>query len=151
MKNYELLSLVNAGILDITANELDAAHAYKVLKFKRAVKSSFDKLAEEELSLLREAGIHDPAAFDKERKELSESGINPERLAELDATMARFAALRDNLYKEEAQLDGVKAIPFSQFHLLQKENKELRNKPLNAFEILLEGILWSETDNEEKE
>ena len=147
MKNIDILNLANAGVLAITANNLDAAHAYKVLKFKKAVKKAFESIMESEREILKEAGIEDAAAFDKERKELIESGSNKERLEELDKQLSRVIELRGNLYKEEVELD-CKTIPFEQFHLLQRENKDLANKPLNAFEDLLEGVLW-EAPNEE--
>lgn len=147
MKHIDILNLTNAGVLAITANDLDAAHAYKVLKFKKAVKKAFESIMESEREILKEAGIEDAAAFDKERKELIESGSNKERLDELDKQLSRVIELRGNLYKEEVELD-CKTIPFEQFHLLQRENKDLANKPLNAFEDLLEGVLW-EAPNEE--
>lgn len=141
MKTIDILNLANAGILSITANDLDAAHAYKVLKFKKAVKKAFEGIMESELEILKEAGIEDAAAFDKERKELIESGGNPKRLEEMNKQLSRVLELRANLYKEDVELD-CKAIPFEQFHALQCENKDLDHKPLNTFEDLLEGVLW---------
>lgn len=142
MKTIDILNLTDAGILAITANDLDAAHAYKVLKFKKAVKKAFESIMESEREILKEAGIEDAAAFDKERKELIESGSNPKRLEEMNKQLSRLLELRANLYKEEAELEGAKTIPFEQFHALQSENKDLDHKPLNAFEDLLEGVLW---------
>lgn len=141
MKTIDILNLANAGILSITANDLDAAHAYKVLKFKKAVKKAFEGIMESEREILKEAGIEDAAAFDKERKELIESGGNPKRLEEMNKQLSRVLELRGNLYKEDVELD-CKAIPFEQFHALQCENKDLDHKPLNTFEDLLEGVLW---------
>ena len=143
MKTIDILTLANAGILAITANDLDAAQAYKVLKFKKAVKKAFEAIIESEKDILKEAGIEDGQAFDKERNELRENGSNSERLAELDKQFSRFMELRNNLYNEEAQLDDCKVMPYEQFHLLQQENKDLKGKPLNAFEDLLEGVLWA--------
>ena len=143
MKNIDLLNLVNAGILGITANDLDASQAYKVLKFKRAVKRAFSDVAESERGLLSEVGIADPGAFDKERQDCTD----PERKAELDKTFDRFNELRKNLYEEEVKLD-CKTLPFDAFHALQRENKAQKAAPLNAFEDVLEGVLWEspETD-----
>ena len=146
MKTIDILNLANAGILSITANDLDAAHAYKVLKFKKAIKKAFESIMESEQEILKEAGIEDAVAFDKERKELIESGSNPKRLEEMNKQLSRVLELRGNLYKEDVELD-CKAIPFEQFHALQCENKDLDHKPLNTFEDLLEGVLW-EAPNE---
>lgn len=147
MKTIDILNLSNAGILSITANDLDAAHAYKVLKFKKAVKKAFESIMESEREIIKEAGIEDAAAFDKERKELMESGSNPKRLEEMNKQLSRVLELRANLYKEEVELD-CKVLPFEQFHALQRENKDLDHKPMNTFEDLLEGVLW-EAPNEE--
>lgn len=147
MKNIDILNLANTGILSITANDLDSAQAYKVLKFKKAVRKAFEAIIESERDILKEAGIEDGQAFDKERNELRENGSNPERLAELDKQFSRFMELRNNLYKEDVELD-CKVMPYEQFHILQKENKEVQGKPLNVFEDVLEGVLW-ETPNEE--
>lgn len=146
MKTIDILNLANAGILSITANDLDAAHAYKVLKFKKAIKKAFESIMESEQEILKEAGIEDAVAFDKERKELIESGSDKKRLEELNKQLSRVLELRGNLYKEDVELD-CKAIPFEQFHALQCENKDLDHKPLNTFEDLLEGVLW-EAPNE---
>ena len=145
MKNYDILNLVNGGIFAVTANDLDASQAYKVLKFKKAVKKAFDNIAESEKSLLAEVGIEDAQAFDKEREELTKSGENAERLAELDKTLERYLGLRKNLYDEEVTLEGIKTIPYETFHELQKENRELSNKPLNVFDSL---VLWVAPEEE---
>ena len=147
MKTIDILNLANAGILSITANDLDAAQAYKVLKFKKAVRKAFESIIESEKDILKEAGIENGQAFDKERKELRENGSNPERLTELDKQFSRFMELRNNLYKEDAELD-CKAMPYEQFHILQKENKDVQGKPLNVFEDALEGVLWEEPESE---
>ena len=147
MKNINIINLLNNNILAITANDLDAAQAYKVLKFKRAVKKADDDITEAEKALIKEVGIEDPEAFDKERAELRKSGDNPERLAELDKQGSRFFELRGNLYNEDVKLD-VKAIPYEQFHILQKENENIKGRPLNSFEELLENVLWVAPEGE---
>lgn len=147
MKNIDILNLANTGVLAITANDLDAAQAYKVLKFKKAVRKAFESIIESEKDILKEAGIEDGQAFDKERNELRENGSNPERLAELDKQFSRFMELRNNLYKEDVELD-CKVMPYEQFHVLQKENKDVQGKPLNVFEDMLEGVLWEEPESE---
>lgn len=143
MKNFEIFNLVNSEVLAITANELDAAHAYKVVKFKRAIRKAFDAISEAEKDFLKEAGIEDAQAFDTERAELIKTNSNADRLEELNKQFDRFNELRNTMINEEADLGDIKELPFDQFHLLQKENKDLRFKPLNTFEDILEGVLWS--------
>ena len=48
MKNIDIFNLANAGILAISANDLDAAHAYKVMKFKMAVRKAFESIVSSE-------------------------------------------------------------------------------------------------------
>lgn len=147
MKNHNIVSIVNAGILTISANDLDAVLAYRVIKFKKAVKKALDSIMSAENDILKELGIEDVLAFNKERSNLLESGSNKKRLAELDKKHERFVELQKNLYNEDAKLEDVAPLTFEQFHELQKENRELKFKPLNAFEEILEGVLW-EAPNE---
>lgn len=147
MKNHNIISLTNAGILSISANNLEAVFAYKVIKFKKAVKKALDAIMSAENDILKEVNIEDVVAFNKERADLRKSGADKKRLAELDKTYERFIKLQENLYNEEVVLEGVTPLSFEQFHELQKENKELPNKPLNVFEEILEGVLW-EAPNE---
>lgn len=147
MKNIDIFNLANAGVLAISANDLDSAHAYKVMKFKRAIRKAFESLAEAEKDLLKEAGIEDGAAFDKELARLRKDNSEPERLAEMEQELSRYLSLREALYDEEVTLD-CKTIPFEQFHILQKENKDINGKPLNIFDDILEGVLWVEPESE---
>lgn len=147
MKNHNIVSIVNAGILTISANDLDAVLAYRVIKFKKAVKKALDSIMSAENDILKELGIEDVLAFNKERSNLLESGSNKKRLAELDKKHERFVELQNNLYNEDAKLEDIAPLTFEQFHELQKENRELKFKPLNAFEEILEGVLW-EAPNE---
>ena len=148
MKKGDIFNLVNNGILDITANELDAAHAYKVVKFKRAIKNAFDGIVEAEKDMLAEVKIDDATAFDDEMEAWKKSGENPEKLSEMEASLKRLNEMRANVLKEEAELGDVKTMPYEQFHLLQRENARLPRRPLNAFEELLEGCLWAAPESE---
>lgn len=149
MKNIDILKLANTGVFLISANTLDAAHAYKVIKFKGAVRKIVEAIDEEQKAIAKEAGIEDTAAFDRERAELRKTNSNPERLAELDKQLGRFIELRENFYKEPVELEGVKTIPYEQFFALQKENKDLEGKPLEAYADLLEGVLWAAPEEKE--
>ncbi len=60
------------GGLSITANDLDASHAYKVIKFKKAIKKALDSIMSAENDILKELGIEDVLAFNKERSNLLE-------------------------------------------------------------------------------
>lgn len=147
MKNIDILNLANAGVLAISANDLDAAHAYKVMKFKRAIRKAFESLSDAEKELLKEVGIEDGSAFDKELARLRKDNSEQEKRKELEQKLSRYLSLRDALFEEEVTLD-CKTIPFEQFHILQRENKDINGKPLNLFEDILEGVLWIEPESE---
>ena len=141
MKKLDILSMNDAGVFAITANTLDANHAYAVLKFKREGRKAFDSIMDSERAILEEVGITNPPAFDREREQLTKSQENPTRLEELNNTFNRFSELRKALYEEKIELE-LTPLPYEQFHAIQVENKDLPNKPLNVFEDLLEGVLW---------
>lgn len=148
MKNGEIFNLVNNGVLNITANELDATHAYKVVKFKRTMKKAYDAIIETEKDFLKEVGIKDAQAFDDEMEALKKSGENPEKLEKMDAQIKRLNEMRSNVLKEDVTLEDVKTMPYEQFHILQKENARLPHRPLNNFEDVLEGVLWTAPESE---
>lgn len=147
MKKGDIFNLVNNGILSITANDLDAAQAYKVVKFKRVIKNAFDKIIESEKDMMAELKIDDATAFDNEMAALKKSGEDQKKLSDMEARLKRLNEMRANVLKEDAELGDVATMPYEVFHELQKENKELQHKPLNVFEEILEGVLW-EAPNE---
>ena len=149
MKNIDILNLANAGVFSVSANTFDAAHAYKVVKFKSAVRKAAVAIDEQQKELTKEAGIEDPQAFDKERAELIKSKANPERLEQLNAQFKRLLELREKFYNDDVELEGVRTIPYEQFFALQKENKDIQGKPLDAFADILEGVLWAAPEETE--
>lgn len=152
MKNYEALNLISTGVLMITANDLDAANAYKVLKFKRALRNIQMSIIEGERACISEAGIENAEAFDKRRDELTKkpelTDEEKKEKNELDVKFSRFIQLREKLYNDDASLEGVKTMPYDQWHALQRENKavQFNGNTVNILdsiaEELLEGILW---------
>ncbi len=147
MKNQDIVALNTAGILSITANDLEASDAFKVIKFKRAVKKALEDIISIESGALKELGVKDIIAFNNEHVKLQENpSSDPKRLEELDAIYERFREIQKPLYNEDAKLEGVEALSFPVFHALQKENRDLPRRPLNVFEDVLEGVLWCATE-----
>lgn len=125
LKNNIIVALAQVGALNLNATALDAAHAYKVIKFRRAVAKAFEELQEAEEGIIKDCGL-----------EIADKG----ELTGTDEAKAKFAKLQRELYEDEADLGGIKTIPYEQWHLLKQENKGLAN----AFvEDSLEGILWN--------
>ena len=131
LKNNIIIALVSNGALDITANDLDASQAYKVIKFRRAIQKAFGALQEAERAIITECGL-----------EIGEKGI----LNGDDAGKEKFAKLRTELYADETEIGEVKSLPYADWHRLKGENKGLGNAYV---EDNLEGVLWTAPVEEE--
>ena len=152
MKKQEIVNLVNAGCLSISNHSLDPTHAYKVVKFRKALRSAADVVESETEAIRQDVGIKDGAAFDKELFSLRGAKFRSEdqqkRLDEMEATFLRFKQQRDEMFKEECELKDMKPLPYEEWHKLQAENKEkeIAGRKVDVLsgqiEDLLEGILW---------
>ncbi len=145
MKKQTIIVLANAGIAAMTNHSLAPEHAYKVVKFRKALTAALEGIGKDEETIRKDAGIDDPQAFDKELGELRESNANPKRLEEMEAQLKRFNELRMEMLKEEVELD-CKTLPYAEWHKLQCENKEVgedkRDLLSGWVEDVLEGVLW---------
>lgn len=150
MYNYEVIALVKSGMLDITANDLDAKSAYQVYKFKKALRSANDSIAVEEREILSELEIGDPAEFDNRHKELlAKEDKTKEELLELQKrseTAARFYEMLTALHNEVSVVSTT-PIPYEQWHILQKENATNGKFLYGKTEELLEDLLWVEPES----
>lgn len=125
LKNNIIVALAQVGALNLNTTALEAAHAYKVIKFRRAVAKAFEELQEAEKGIIKDCGL-----------EIAADG----KLEGPDEAKAKFAKLQKELYEDEADLGDIKAIPFEQWHALKSENKGLANA---LVEDALEGVLWN--------
>lgn len=149
MKKQTLIVLANAGIQSITNHTLDAAQAYKVVKFRKAFNAAIDAIAEDEKALLKEAGIEDAPSFNKELEDLRKADRTPEqeeKYNEMTEKVKRYNELHAEMLQEEVTLD-CKALPYAEWHKLQNENKEIGERKLDLLsgwvEDVLEGCLWT--------
>lgn len=150
MKKQTLIVLANAGIQSITNHTLDAAQAYKVVKFRKSFNAALDAIAEDEKALLKEAGIEDAPSFNKELEDLRKADRTPEqeeKFKEMTEKVARYNELHAEMLQEEVTLD-CKAMPYEDWHKLQGENaeKEMNGRKVDLLpayvEDALEGVLW---------
>lgn len=155
MKKQTLIVLANAGIQSITNHTLDAAQAYKVVKFRKSFNAAIDAIAEDEKALLKEAGIEDAPAFNKELEDLRKADRTheqEEKFKEMTEKVARYNELHAEMLQEEVTLD-CKALPYAEWHKLQNENKEMGERKLDLLsgyvEDVLEGILWAAPKEED--
>jgi len=119
MKNRTIILLVNNGVLSATAHDLDAANAYKLLGFKRAVKKQLDEIIE------REKEIKDDPKADELREELHNEEVK------LDCKTMPYGAFHA-LAKEN------RALP-----VFGQDGRQIgTSDPFSAFENELENVLW---------
>lgn len=161
MKNIEIVTLANLGVLEISNHALETAHAYKVFKFKKALRDAAQRIAEADKELVKECGVDDPQAFDAElvrlRKIEKPSDSDRAALAAKEKTLQTLAKMRDELNGDECTLDGVKALPYGEWKKLQDENKEheVNGRKVDLLtgyvEMALEGVLWTAPNDEDDE
>lgn len=154
IKNFEVLNLMNGGLAHCTALTLEPAHAYKVGKFRREAAKAFDAIVEAQKDIFKGYSVEDPGTLNKEMTELAsvENRTDEQnaRMEELKKTIEGINKQVEELYNEEAKLEGIKAIPFDQWQTLRKENaeKQINGRTVSIFtnytEDLLMGILWEE-------
>ncbi len=159
MRNSDVVYLVNSGVQLTTGHSLSNASAYKAFKFRKIVGKVLETISEAEKGLLKEVDIEDASQFDARLAELRDKADKAtkeehEELAKMQAQLDKYSGLRDQLYNEEADLEGVKAMSYDDWRRLQNENKEVevRGVKKDVFsgrvEELLEGVLWNAPEGE---
>lgn len=151
MKKGDIIFLKRRGFDLVTNHTLPAAHAYKVVKARRAINDAFGTIAKDEDACREAAGIKDGRAFDDELAKLR--GINArteeqdKRIAEMESQLDRFKELKDVMLNEDIKVD-IPKMPYEEWHALQCENaeKEIGDRKVDILsgraEDILEGVLW---------
>lgn len=146
MKKSEILFLVNTGVQAITNHTLSPEHAYKVVKFRKALNKAYDAIVKDEEDIRKDIGIDNPQIFDKEIVELRENHSDEKKLESMEAQLQRFIELNNEVLKDEVTLDCI-PMPYEEWHKLQNENKEVgdpkRDLLSGYVEDILEGVLWT--------
>lgn len=158
MKNSDVVYLVNSGVQLTTGHSLSNASAYKAFKFRKVLGTILNSISEGEKGLLTEVGIEDASKFD-ERLVMLRAAEKPSKeevreLEKMQAQLEKYSGLRDQLYNEEAKIDGVIPMNYDDWRMLQNENREVEvnGQKKDVFsgkvEELLEGVLWTAPDIE---
>ena len=162
MRKENVIKLVNCGILNMTAHDLNPAHSYKAFKLKKEVEKAYKAIIEEHKSILVEQGVTEQ--MESEVKDLlGKVKLSPkEPLADKEKELlTSYNRLQDKARKviaeankEEVSLD-IKTIPYKEWRELQKEN---RAKKINDYEfdilggeaeLILEEVFWTAPQDEE--
>ena len=159
LKNQLIKNLSESGLENTTDHELSAAHAYKVFRFRDEIAKAYKDIEEKRVKLVKDTLGED---YEEKRKNATE-----EEAKELDAKLAKFAELYNELMADETELN-IKTIPFEEYHLLARENKatpvqiptgetengrpKMRQGYLDFFTVFrsaLKDVLWVEPKEEE--
>ena len=155
MKKQDIITLVNCGILSMTAHDLKPAQAYKAFKLKKEVEKAFKAIQDEQKGIREEAGITEEMSekiskiIDKVNMKSSVTEDEKQELLAYNELNRKVSSLYKEANKEDIEID-IKTIPFDDWRVLQEENRSKRLGE-NEFdilggeaEIILENIFWEE-------
>ena len=142
----EVLAIVNAGMLEVSARTLPTRERYNVFDLKQQLREALRKREEREKELIKECGIEDAAAFDARNEELrgkaKDGSLSAEERKELDGNRAKletYFAQRTELDKDSAEADLIpdwaEAILFGKFWTAPEDGKPAEKKPETAEEV----------------
>ena len=144
----EVLAIVNAGMLDVSARTLPTRERYNVFDLKQQLREALKKLDERGKELLKECGIEDAAAFDARNEELrgkvKDGSITGEEQKELDgneAKLATYFAQRNEMRKDTIKME-VRPIGCEAWFALRDENTAVKGEDGREHDLLPD---WAES------
>lgn len=159
MKKLDIITLVNCGVLNMTAHNLKPAHAYKAFKLKREIEKAFNDIQEEQKSIREENGVTEELdnkiqkIIDKINIKIKVSEDERQEMLAYNEKTRRVTSLLEKAAEGDVNID-VKTIPYEDWRQLQDENrdKEINGRHYDVLggkaEIILEGIFWEEPKDE---
>lgn len=153
MRKSDIINLVEAGILFISAHDLSSEHAYKVFVLKREIEKAHKAITEETEAILKEVGFTEDlqqklTAIEKKKKAKEPLTAEEQNLTyETIIIQSKANNLIKQLNREEVSL-SLKTIPYETWRELQKENrsKDVKGRQLDILggpaETLLADIFW---------
>lgn len=131
MKQYLIKAIAESPIMIASTNTLEASQAYKVLKWKIAIKKAAEELENSRVSLVKEL-------FTEEEQQQLNSSTLPN---ELHDKVLRFNEMYASLINEDCDIQFDK-LSYNNWHSLCKEN----SLKLNGLEIELNGVLFDTSE-----
>lgn len=176
--NAHIIALSNQkGIQNITTHKVSVDHSYKVVKFKQEFIKKMKAYEESHKAILEEVSITDEQEFNKKLAALKENKARTEEqekeFQNLTEQQKRLNGMTNNLLQEKVEFNGVKALPYKEWKVLQDENSPADGKNKNEMlsgvvvvisevkedgtimvetedvDSLLEGILWNAPSGED--
>lgn len=164
MRKRDILTLQVRGLQSVTAHDVAAAHAYKVVLLKRAVKKAHEAIIEEVKDIQKEAGTED---YENDRKRIGEMRKRMDSLSleekkdfdRLSDAVSKFEKLYEEMAGSDCPMEGVRTVPYDVWHQLQVENRSksivvngrmFANVDLlsDETESILEGVFWMPPEEE---
>lgn len=137
MKNKEIVTIVEGGLLAATAHSLPPEHFYKFVRFKRECRKAYQTIS---------------AA---QRDFLAEAGIKPEEAARPESVPAKkwdaFVALNNAMLDEQAEITEAR-IPMKLYKGIYDENKTGEKDifaDMAVEDIILDNLFKEDKDNGE--
>ena len=161
MKKLDIITLVNCGILSVTAHDLKPAQAYKAFKLKKEVEKAFKDIQEEQKGIREDNGLTEDmenkvkGIIDKMNMRFSVTEDEKQEVLAHNELQRKVSSLCREANKEEVILD-IKPIPYEDWRKLQEENrhKAIGEKEFDILggkaEIILETIFWDAPTEDKK-
>lgn len=162
MIKQDIITLVNCGILSMTAHDLGTKEAYKAFKLKKEVERVFKELQDEQKAIREENGLTEEVVnniqkiVDKVNVKTSVTEDERQQLLAYNDQNRVITGLFKEANQCEVKLD-IKTISYEDWRTLQAENraKDINGRTFDILggeaEVVLEGIFWEEpNDTDEK-
>ena len=155
MIKQDIITLVNCGILSMTAHELGTKEAYKAFKLKKEVERVFKEMQDEQKAIREENGLTEEVVnniqkiMDKVNLKANVTEDERQQLLTYNEQNRVVAGLLKEANQCEVTLD-IKTISYEDWRTLQTENraKDINGRTFDILggeaEVVLEGIFWEE-------
>ena len=135
MKNKDIITLVQGGLLAASAHSLPVEHFYKFHKFRRAISRAYDEIGREQRELMREIGVTQQQVADSRNQE---------------PAVEAFRKANDELLAEPAEVKLPARIPYEFYRGIYDENRTQCGDIFASFPIedLVLDNLFTEPDED---
>lgn len=155
MIKQNIITLVNCGILSMTAHDLGAKEAYKAFRLKKEVERIFKEILDEQKAIKEDNGLTEEVMnniqkiMDKVNVRANATEDERQLLLDFNEKNRVVTGLIKEANKSEVTID-IKTISYEDWRTLQEENKakEINGKTYDILggeaEVILEGVFWEE-------
>lgn len=150
LKNIDLLQVVNRGLLNINTSDLTAEEGYKVFRTLKALRKAAEAFEETRMELVRSKVSDEEQekarAYDEAKDKSAEGFITSEERKAIASKTAEAGKAVLPLLNDSSEVE-VRPVTFSAWFKLKRRNDVLTTD----MDMLLEGVLWQDGEEEEKD